>query len=280
MEVARINAAGGVNGRQLELVIEDDGTDTGKATAAASKLIEQENVVAIIGATGTGQTMAMKGEIDRAGIPQLSLAGGNAVTEQIDKHALPDAVAEPARRAVRAQAACRRQGVKKVALLTDASGYGKDGLAVIKPELPKFGMTAVANETFNPGDTDMTAQLTKIKAAAPDAVLLWAAGKEAATIMKNRAQLGMTTPFFGGSGQARMEFVQGAGRGRGRLRVRHREGAAARVVRRRAEPQARRGLRRPLHAEVRQGARTSSPAHAYDGIHIIVEALEAHAGRG
>ena len=75
MEVQRINDAGGINGRPVEVIIEDDATDEAKAVAAASKLIEQDDVVAIIGATGTGQTMAMRGDVDRAGIPQVSMAG-------------------------------------------------------------------------------------------------------------------------------------------------------------------------------------------------------------
>ena len=84
LEVKRINDAGGVNGKQIELIIEDDGTDEAKAVAAASKLIEQDNVIAILGATGTGQTMAIRSEIDRAGIPQISMAGGTAVTSTFD----------------------------------------------------------------------------------------------------------------------------------------------------------------------------------------------------
>jgi branched-chain amino acid transport system substrate-binding protein len=210
MEVARINGAGGVNGHKLEVVIEDDATDAAKAAAAASKLIDQEKVVAILGATGTGQTMAMRQAVDRAKVPQVSMAGGNAVTGKFDKFVFQtpwsNKLVVPF-----VLKYMQGKGVKSVALLTDTGGYGKDGLAVIEEDLGKFGMTAAAKETFNPGDTDMTAQLTKIAAANPQAVLLWNAGKEAAIVMKNREQLKMSTPFFGGSGQGRKEFVDGAG---------------------------------------------------------------------
>ena len=77
MEVAKINDAGGINGRKVEVIFEDDGTDNTKAVAAVTKLISQDKVVAIIGSTGTGQSMAIRNEIDRAGIPQVSMAGGD-----------------------------------------------------------------------------------------------------------------------------------------------------------------------------------------------------------
>ncbi|MDO9108318.1 MAG: ABC transporter substrate-binding protein, partial [Coriobacteriia bacterium] len=83
MEVAKINEAGGVNGHPIEIVFEDDATDPDTAVAATTRLIDKEGVIAIIGATGTGATMAMRQEIDRAGIPQLSPAGGTAVTASL-----------------------------------------------------------------------------------------------------------------------------------------------------------------------------------------------------
>ncbi len=84
MEVAAINAAGGINGRPIEVIIEDDATDEAQAVSATTKLIEQDEVLAIIGATGTGQTMAMRGDINRAMIPQVSLGGGTVITGDFD----------------------------------------------------------------------------------------------------------------------------------------------------------------------------------------------------
>jgi branched-chain amino acid transport system substrate-binding protein len=210
MEVARINAAGGINGHKLEVVVLDDATDAGKATAAATKLIDQEKVLAILGATGTGQTMGMRQAVDRAGIPQVSMAGGNAITTPVDKlvFATPwsNAIVVPFELKY-----MQGKGIKTVGLLSDSGGFGKDGISVIKANLSKFGMTAVAEETFNPGDTDMSAQLTKIAAAKPQAILLWNAGKEAAIVVKNHEQLKIAIPIFGSHGNARTEFIQGAG---------------------------------------------------------------------
>jgi len=210
LEVDRINEAGGVNGRPIEVVFEDDATDEAQAVAAASKLIEQENVVAIIGATGTGQTMAVRGDVQRAGIPQVSMAGGTVITNPVD----PLVFATPWSNTIVVPFTLgyiKGQGITKIGLITDSGGFGKDGKAVFAAEAPKAGVTVVADETFNPGDTDMTAQLTKIKNSDAQAIVMWTAGVEAAIIAKNTRDLGIDLPIYGSHGIARREFIEGAG---------------------------------------------------------------------
>jgi len=284
MEVARINDAGGVNGRKIDVLVQDDNTDAAKALTAVTKLVEQDNVLAVMGASGTGQSMGMRPEIDRAGVPEISMAGGNAITSNFDKLVFqtpwPNKLVVPFVLGWMVRDAASSTGtagthpiIKKVAVLTDSSGYGKDGLAVITAELPKWHMTMVANETFNPGDTDMTAQLTKIKNSGADAILLWTAGAEAATIAKERVQLGITTPMFGGSGQGRLQFITGAGSaadgvtfGTGKILVPSSFGTAPnRAVAEDfvARYQAKYGKAPDIFA-----------AHAYDALNIIVEALK------
>jgi branched-chain amino acid transport system substrate-binding protein len=210
LESKRINDAGGIGGRKLEIIIEDDATDEAKAVAAASKLIEQENVIAILGATGTGQSMAIRNEVDRAGIPQISMAGGTAITSKFD----PQVFQTPWSNTIVVPFvidAIAADGHTKVGVLSDSSGYGKDGRAVIVEAAPKANVTVVADQTFNPGDTDFSAQLTKIKNSGADSVLLWTAGKEGAAIVKAAKDLGISVPLYGGSGQAKLEFAKGAG---------------------------------------------------------------------
>ena len=210
MEVKKINDAGGVNGRPVELIIEDDATDEAQAVASASRLIEQEDVVAILGATGTGQTMAVRGEVQRAGIPQVSMAGGTVITNPVDAQVF----ATPWSNTIVVPFTLdylKSQGVTKIGLMTDSGGFGKDGQAVFKEMAPEAGVEIVADETFNPGDTDMTAQLTKIKNSDAQAIVMWTAGKEAAIIAKNTQDLGIDLPVYGSHGIARREFIDGAG---------------------------------------------------------------------
>jgi branched-chain amino acid transport system substrate-binding protein len=210
MEVKRINDAGGVNGRPIEVIIEDDATDEAKAVAAASKLIEQDEVVALIGATGTGQTMAPRGDVQRAGIPQVSMAGGTVITSPVD----PLVFATPWSNLIVVPFTLdylTAQGITKIGLIYDSGGFGKDGQAVIAEAAPGKGVEIVSDQSFNPGDTDMSAQLTKIKNSDAQAVVMWTAGKEAAIVAKNMQDLGMELPLYGSHGIARREFIDGAG---------------------------------------------------------------------
>ena len=102
---------------------------------------------------------------------------------------------------------CRRPASRRSALISDSGGYGKDGHAIIVESAKAAGIELVADETFNPGDTDMTAQLTKIKGSGAQAIIMWTAGKEAAIVAKNREQLKLDLPVYGGSGIARKEFI-------------------------------------------------------------------------
>jgi branched-chain amino acid transport system substrate-binding protein len=210
MEVKAINDAGGINGRPVEVLIEDDGTDETKAVAAVTKLIEQDKVVAIIGTSGTGTTMAIRGAVDRAGIPEVSMAGGNAVTGKFDplvfQTAWPNALVAPYELAY-----LKKQGITKIGLISDSGGFGKDGKQTVDELAPKSGITITSDQTFNVGDTDMTTQLTNIKNSGAQAVLVWTAGKEATTIVKNAKSLGLTIPLYGSHGNARQEFATGVG---------------------------------------------------------------------
>ena len=210
LEQKRINDAGGIGGKKLEIIVEDDATDEAKTVAAATKLIEQDKVVAIIGATGTGQSMAARTVIDRAGVPMISMAGGNAITGKFDPLVFqtpwPNSIVVPF--VLKKMAA---DGHKKVAVISDNSGYGKDGHAIIVEAAPKLGLTVVADQQFKPGDTDFAAQITTAKNSGADSILLWTAGKEGAALVRQAGELGVTLPMYGGSGQAKAEFPTGAG---------------------------------------------------------------------
>lgn len=210
MEVAKINADGGVNGHPIELIIEDDATDEAQAVAATAKLIEQDGVVAIIGATGTGQSMGMRADVEKAMIPQVSMAGGTVITSTFSKYVFQTPWSNTLVVPFTLQA-LKDAGITKIGLITDSGGFGKDGVAVIEGAVGDYGITIAANETFNPGDTDMTSQLTKIKDSGAEAIVMWTAGAEAATIAKNREQLKIDLPFYGSHGNARVQFIEGAG---------------------------------------------------------------------
>ncbi len=273
MEVKRINEAGGINGRPIEVIFEDDATDEAKAVAAASKLIEQDGVVALIGATGTGQTMAVRGDVDRAGVPQVSMAGGTVITSKFD----PLVFQTPWSNTIVVPFtldAMKTAGVTSLALITDSGGFGKDGKAVVEAEAPKAGIKIVANETFNPGDTDMTAQLTKAKDSGAQALVLWTAGKEAAAIVKQARELGITVPIYGSHGNARTEFITGSGEAGEGVKL-----AAGKVLVPAAYGEGTEGFKVATDFIDRyQSAYGEAPStfagHAYDALYLIAEAAK------
>jgi len=277
MEVKRINEAGGVNGRPIEVIFEDDGTDEAKAVAAASKLIEQDKVVAIIGATGTGQSMAVRSEIDRAGIPQVSMAGGSAITAKLD----PLVFQTPWSNTLVVPFTMeylKKQGITKIGLITDTGGFGKDGKAVVTAEAPKFGISVVSDQTFNAGDTDMTAQLTNIKNSGAQAVVMWTSGKEAATVVKNAKQLGITIPVYGSHGNARLEFIEGAGDAAEGFRF-----AAGKILLPESYGKDSAEYKTATEFVDRYTTAYGSPpstfaGHAYDALYLIVDAARAAGG--
>lgn len=277
MEVKRINDAGGIDGAPVEVIFEDDGTDEAKAVAATAKLIEQDKVVAVIGATGSGQTMAMGGDIERAGIPQVSMAGATAITNPVR----PLVFAMPWSNTIVVPFTLdklKSMGVTKIGLITDSGGFGKDGKKVITEQAPKFGMTIVSDQTFNAGDTDMTAQLTKIKESGADVILMWTAGKEAAIIAKNRESLGIKTPLVGSHGIARKEFIEGAGTAANGVKF-----AAGKILLPESYGKDTEAYKVATDFTTRyKTAYNADPntfaGHAYDAFNIIVEALKKNAG--
>lgn len=210
MLVDQINDEGGINGRPLEVIIEDDATDADQAVAAATKLIDQDEVVAIVGATGTGQTMAIRGQVEEAGIPNVSIAGGTVITadfsEWVFQTPWSNTIIVPYTLDYIA-----KQGITKIAVIADSGGFGQDGVAVIKENVDDYGLEIVSEQVFEPTDTDMTAQLTAIKGTDAEAVVLWSAGSAAATVAQNMKALEMDIPLFGSHGNARKEFIEGAG---------------------------------------------------------------------
>lgn len=273
MEAERINAAGGVDGHPIEIVYEDDTTDAAKAQAAAVRLIEQEKVIAIIGATGTGQSMAMRSDIERARIPQLSIAGGTVITKDFSEWVFQtpwsNSLVVPFTFGF-----LKAQGVSRIALITSTDGFGSDGLAVLQDEASKAGLTITESQTFNPGDADMSGQLTKIKASDAEAVVLWNAGKEAATVAKNMRQLNMEQPLYGGHGNARAEFIEGAGAAAEGFRF-----AAGKVLVPESFGEGTESYTVARDFIDRYSSRYGkSPdtfaGHAYDALHLLVEALD------
>jgi branched-chain amino acid transport system substrate-binding protein len=214
MVVDKINKEGGINGRPLQLVIGDTESDPAKAATIAKKFIHSDQVVAIIGPTSTGEGMNVKKIVEEAGIPTFMTVGGDPV---IDPKLGPCTYVfkSPQRSSTAVKklfAYLKDNKLTKVGLLTASDAFGKDGLVWLEKLAPDFGISFVASESFGPKDTDMTAQLTKIKNANPQAIVCWTVGPAGAIVAKNMAQLDLKVPLFQCHGQPDPTYIKLAGK--------------------------------------------------------------------
>jgi len=214
MATDKINKEGGINGRPIELVIGDTESDPAKAAVIAKKFIFSDKVAAIIGPTSTGEGMGVKKIVEEAAIPTFMTVGGDPVIMGGNFGAYTYVFKSPQRSSTAVQKLfgyLKAKGMTKVALFTNSDGFGKDGLGWLEKGAPEFGISFVAKESFGPSDTDMTAQLTKIKNAAPQAIVVWTIGPVGSIVAKNKAQLGIAIPLFQCHGLPDPKYIELAG---------------------------------------------------------------------
>jgi branched-chain amino acid transport system substrate-binding protein len=207
-----INSKGGVLGRPVKIVVEDDKTDAKEAVTAANRLLDQEKVVALIAATGSASTLAVKEITAQKSIPQIAMAAANDIT---DKPPMDWIWRTPHKDALAVSRALdyvvNVLKVKKVAILHDENAFGSSGKAEIEKQAPTLGLQVVAVESYKTADTDLTAQLTKIRGAGPEVLIVWGTNPGPALAAKNMKQLGMNIPYVGSHGIANKKFIELAG---------------------------------------------------------------------
>lgn len=215
MVVEKINKEGGINGRPIELVRGDTESEPTKAVMVAKKFINVDKVAAIIGPDRTDLGMAVKKLIEDAGIPTFMTVGGDPVIMGGGPLGTFKWVFKsPQRSSVAVEKLyqyLQKQNLKKVALITASDGFGKDGKGWLEKLAAKHDLTIVADESFNPKDTDMTSQLTKLAGTNPDAIVCWTIGPAAAIVAKNAKQLNIKTPLFQCHGIPDPKYVELAG---------------------------------------------------------------------
>jgi len=210
MVVDEINKAGGVKGRKLELIVYDTGGDATKAVQLANKLIKNDNVVAIIGPSTTGDTMAVAPVADKAGIPLVSCAAGSKITDPVRKNVFKTAQND-ALAVARIYEQLKKEKKSKVAILSVSDGFGSSGREQLKAQAAAYGIQIVSDDTFGPKDTDMTAQLTKIRGSHAQAVICWGTNPGPAVVARNAKQLGLAIPLYMSHGVSSKKFIELAG---------------------------------------------------------------------
>lgn len=207
MAVDEINAQGGIDGHRLEVVIRDTEGVPDKAVLAANELISNEQVLAIIGPSLTPTTLPLVPIVESNKIPLISCAAGIEITEPVKPWVFKTAQSD-----VLAVATIyehlQKQNIKKVGILTVENSFGESGKRQLLGQASRFGIEVVQAESFGGKDTDMTAQLTKIRAAQPDVVICWGTNPGPAVVARNVQQLNMKIPLYQSHGVASPKFIE------------------------------------------------------------------------
>jgi len=211
MLVEQVNAAGGIDGEKIDLIVYDDGGDPNKARTFATRLVEDDEVVGVIGGSTTGTTMAMIPVFEDAEVPFISLGGAVVITDPVKKWVFKTPHTD--------KMACekifediKKRGMTKVALISGTDGFGKSMHEQCLAVAPNYGIEIVADETYGPNDTDMTPQLTKIRnTAGVQAVVNPGFAQGPAIVTRNFRQLGIDVPLYQSHGVASKKFIELAG---------------------------------------------------------------------
>jgi branched-chain amino acid transport system substrate-binding protein len=279
MYVADLNAKGGIAGRKVEAVIYDDTGDPNQARTFATRLIEQDKVDALLAGSTTATAMAMIPLAEEAGIPLINFAGAVQAVSPVKKWNFKTPHTD--------LMACekifedmKKRGVTKIAVISGADAFGKSMRDQCMTVVKKYGIEVLHEETYQPRDNDMTAQLTNIKGkAGVQAVVNPGFGQGPAIVTRNYKQLAVPYPLYQSHGVGSKQFIDlatpAAAEG---VRL----PAAALLVADKlpdSDPQKKvvADYKKTYEAKTGQPVSTFG-GHAYDGLMILVEAMKRAGG--
>jgi branched-chain amino acid transport system substrate-binding protein len=204
----QLQAEGGIDGREVELIIEDDQSTEDGAAQAMNKLVNEDEVDIVLGASRTGPSLAMRPIAEQSQIPMISLAANAAIvdgSEWVFKSAQNDRVV--IERMIEYMAG---QGWTTIGLARDASGFGEGVQEIFDEVGAASGISVVAVERFAPDATDFTAQMVNLRNAAADVNVIWGIPPAAGLAQRAYAQLGITTPVMQSHGIGNQVFLDTA----------------------------------------------------------------------
>jgi branched-chain amino acid transport system substrate-binding protein len=210
MLVDEANKKGGLSGHPIELLLKDSGGSPEKAISLAKKLIEEDKVFAIIGPSTSGETLKIKGIAEENKTLLLSCAAAEAIVKPVGKWVFktPQNDSHAARKILDH---IKKAGLSRVGLVSSNTGFGKAGKEQIEKLAKEMGIEVVANEVYEKEATDLTAVVTKLKAAGVQAFINWSIEPAQAIVLKNARQIGLDVPIYQSHGFGNIQYVKAAG---------------------------------------------------------------------
>lgn len=284
MLVDEINAGGGVDGEKITLISYDDGGDANKARTFATRLVEDDEVVAIIGGTTTGTTMAVMPVAEEAEVPFVSLAGAIEIIRPVRPFTFKTPHTD--------RMACgkifedmKARGITKIGMISGSDSFGSSMRRQCLDLVKDYGIEVLGDEVFGPTDADMTPQLTNLRnRKGVQAVLCLGLGSGPAIVTRNYAQLAVGLPLYQSHGVASDAFIELAGRKAAEgIRL---PGTPLLVADQLPQDDPQRpvvqGYKQQYEAATRKPVSTFG-GYAHDALHLVVDAIrrakEAEPGR-
>jgi branched-chain amino acid transport system substrate-binding protein len=276
MMVEEINNDGGINGHPLEVIVYNDESDSTKTLSLVTKLIEQDNVLAIIGPTFSGGSMAILDTVKTAEIPNVSCAASiDIVTPVAERYWVFKTPQTDVQAIKEIYGYLEEQEITKIGIITDTSGYGASGRKYLIANKGDYGIEIVDDQTFTTGDTNMQSQLTHIKGTSAQAVICWATNKESAIVAQDMVTLGFTIPLFCSHGVANKAFIEQAGdAGNGVILPAGKLLVVDDVPKSDPQKKVLTNYRDDYEAIYGEGTVNTFGGHAYDALSMVVMALE------
>jgi len=201
MAADEINAAGGINGKQVELLVQDDRSDASEAATIVTKFVTQDQVHAVIGEVASSRSIAAAPIAQNAKIPMLTPSSTNPEVTKKGDFIFRSCFIDPYQGAAIAQFAAKTLGAKTAAIMVDRKNDYSTGLEkVIDQTFTKFGGKIVATQSYQEGDQDFNAQLTSLKGSNPEVIFVPGYYNDVGLIAKQARDKGITVPLIGGDG--------------------------------------------------------------------------------
>lgn len=211
MLTEQINAEGGVNGKQIELIVKDSQGSPEKAISFAKQLIEEERVLAIIGPSTSGETMNIKGICEEGETILLSCAAAEAIVDPVADYVFKTPQKD-SYAAIWIYRTMQAMNISRIGVVAGNTGFGNAGKGQLEKYAPEHGIDIAIAEVYDRSATDLTGVLTKVQANDVQAVVNWSIVPAQSIIPKNMRQLGMDVPLFQSHGFGNIKYVEAAGK--------------------------------------------------------------------
>jgi branched-chain amino acid transport system substrate-binding protein len=211
MLVDQTNQAGGIAGRKVELILKDSQGSPDKAVSFARQLIEENQVLAIIGPSTSGESLQLKGLCEESETILMSCAAAEAIVNPLAKWVFktPQMDSYAALMIFRTM---KKLGISKVGVVVSNTGFGQAGKAQLEKLAPANGISIQASEVYDKESTDLTSVLAKIKSQGVEAVINWSIEPAQSLVPKNMKQIGFDVPLFQSHGFGNIKYVEAAGK--------------------------------------------------------------------